>query len=406
MPTFRYKAVTEPGDVIEGELEAASQAAVIDHLRGRGFLPIRAEPLGERSLSAWLDRELGRRHRVSRQDVTTLIRELATLLKAGLALDQALTTLITFAEKEPLRELVKRILERVRGGASLTDAMAAEGRTFSRFSLGMVRAGETGGALDAVLAKTAEFMEKSHQSVQNLKSALLYPIILLVSAALSVGIIVTVVIPSFKEIFEDAGIALPLPTRIVMGVGTLAETAWWVPLVIALIGVLVVLRKRRDPEARQAFDRRLLGLPVIGSLFGKIEAMRMSYTLGMLLSNGVPLVSALSVVRTTLGNAAMAAAFAGIEAQVKEGKTFAGPLEETELFPKLATHLIRIGEESGQLETMLFRVADAYERDIQHSVQRLMTLLVPLLTFAIALLIAGIIVSILIPMLSINELAF
>ena len=221
----------------------------------------------------------------------------------------------------------------------------------------------------------------------------------------SVAIIITVVIPSFKEIFDQAGFALPLATRIVMGIGDVVAGFWWLPLIVGLLTVLVIARQRRDPEQRREWDRRLLRLPLVGSLMARVETTRMTYTLGMLLNNGVPLVSALGVVKGTLGNAAMENAFAQIEKQVREGKTFAGPLADAALFPSLATHLIRIGEESGRLEEMLFRVADTYEREVHQSIQRLMAILIPALTFGMALLIGGIIVSILVPMLSINQLA-
>jgi general secretion pathway protein F len=405
VPTFRFKAVSGPGDVVEGEMEAASQAAVLDHLRGQGYLPIRADEAGGRSIADLLKREVGSRGGLTRQDATAILRELSSLLRAGLAIDQALAVLINFTEKEPVKKLMGRVLERVRGGSSLADAMTAQGPVFDRFVIGMVRAGEAGGALDSVLAKTAEFMDKSHQSKQNLKSALIYPVVLFTSACISVAIIVTVVIPSFKEIFDQAGFALPLATKIVMGVGDVVSALWWLPPVLGALAVLVISRQRRDPEQRREWDRRLLRLPLIGGLAARVETTRMTYTLGMLLNNGVPLVSALGVVKGTLGNAAMEHAFEQIEKQVREGKTFAGPLADTALFPTLATHLIRIGEESGRLEEMLFRVADAYEREVHQAIQRLMAILIPALTFGMALLIGGIIVSILVPMLSINQLA-
>lgn len=405
MPNYRFKAVSGPGDVVEGEMEAISQAAVLDHLRGQGYMPIRADESAGRSLADLLKLEIRRRDRLSSQDLIAIMRELASLLRAGLALDHALGVLINFSEKESIKKLMGRVLERVRGGSSLADAMAAQGQVFDRFCIGMVRAGEAGGALDSVLAKTAEFMEKSHQSKQNLKSALIYPVVLFVSACVSVAIIVTVVIPSFKEIFDQAGFKLPLATKIVMTIGDIAAGWWWLPIVLGCVGALIFARQRRDPVRRRVLDRRLLRLPLIGSLMARVETTRMTYTLGMLLNNGVPLVSALPVVRGTLGNAAMEESFEHIEKQVREGKTFAGPLDKAGLFPTLATHLIRIGEESGRLEEMLFRVADAYEREVHQSIQRLMAILIPALTFGMALLIGGIIVSILVPMLSINQLA-
>ena len=406
MPVYRYKAVTEPGEMLEGDMEAPDQATVIEHLRNLGHFPIGAEERREGTLAGWLNRELGGGRRISRQDVVIVIHELSTLLRAGLTLDQALDVLIAFSERQTVKEMLKRVVDKVRGGLSLADAMAAQSDVFDRFSLGMIRAGEAGGSLEVVLAKTADYMEKSQQSKQKVKSALIYPVILLLTAFASVAVIVTVVIPNFKEIFDQAGIELPIATRIVMFVGSTAQQFWWIPVVVVLVAVVALKRHRRNPAGRRLWDRRVLRIPLFGALLTKVEVARMCYTLGMLLSNGVPLLASLSVVKETLGNAAMAHAFDHVEKQVKEGKTLAKPLEDSELFPKLATHLLRIGEESGRMEEMMFRIAETYDDEVQRSIQRMMTLLVPVLTFVMALLIAGIIVSILVPMLSINELAF
>lgn len=402
---FRYKAVTETGEVVEGDIEAPTQAAVIAHLRNLGHLPIRAEERSSGSLGSWFSRERRRRERLSRADLTMLLQDISMLIRAGLPLDQALETSVLYAEKPLVKSVVKRLLDKVRSGVSLADSMAAQGDTFDRFVVGMTRAGEASGALDLVLGKTAEFMERTHKSIQNLRSALLYPTILLVSTIVSVGIIVTVVIPNFQEIFTEAGFPLPLATRVVLGIGTIAERFWWLPVLAMLVTLLWIIRARQSTAGRLRWDRRLLNLPLIGDLLTKAEAARVSFTLGTLLGNGVTLLSALGVARETLNNQVMAVAFDGVQKKVKEGKSFARPLAEAGVLPKLATHLLRIGEESGRLEEMLFRVAETYEVEVQRSIQRLLTLLVPALTLTMGLLIGGIVVSILLPMLSINTLA-
>ncbi len=405
MALFRYKAVTETGEVVEGEIEAPTQAAVIAHLRTLGHLPIRADEQQSGSLTQWFDREVRRRERLSRTDLTMLLQDLSMLIRAGLPLDQALETSVQYAEKPLVKTVVKRLLDKVRSGGSLAESMSAQGDTFDRFVIGMTRAGETSGALDLVLAKTAEFMERAHKSLQNLRSALLYPMILLISTIISVGVIVTVVIPNFQQIFTEAGFPLPLATRIVLGVGTVAERFWWLPVLVLLITVLWIVRARQSEAGRLRWDRRLLNLPLIGDLLTKAEAARVSFTLGTLLGNGVPLLAALGVARETLTNRVMAVAFEAVQKKVKEGKSFARPLEEAGVLPRLATHLLRIGEESGRLEDMLFRVAETYEVEVQRGIQRLLTLLVPTITLLMGLMIGGIVVSILLPMLSINTLA-
>lgn len=407
MPLFRYKAVTEPGEILEGDMEAPSRAAVIEQLRAQGYLPLRAEEASAGGgVADLLRRDLVRKRALSHRDMTIVIRETATLLRAGLPVDQSLDVLVRFAEKPQVREILKRVVDKVRGGTSLADAMAAQGDTFDRFCIGMVRAGEAGGALDLALTRTADFMERSQKARQNFKSALLYPAILLISAVISIAIMVTVVIPNFQQIFADAGYELPLPTRIVLATGTLAQGFWWLPVAILAAIAAAIASRRRTREGRIALDRRLLRLPLLGDLLTKAEIARFGFTLGMLIANGVPLVAALSVAREALDHPAIAAAVGDVEKQVKEGKPFAAPLAETGMFPTLATHLVRIGEESGKLEEMLFRVADIYDGEVQRATQRLLTLLVPVLTVVMAVLIGGIIISILMPMLSISQLAF
>ncbi len=309
MPLFRYKAVTEPGEILEGDMEAPTRAAVIEQLRAQGYLPIRAEEaVGAAGLVDLLRRDIGRKRALSHRDMTMVIRETATLLRAGLPVDQTLDVLVRFAEKPAVREVLKRVVDKVRGGTSLAEAMAAQGDTFDRFCIGMVRAGEAGGALDVALTRTADFMERSQKARQSFKSALLYPAILLISAVISIAIMVTVVIPNFQQIFADAGYELPLPTRIVLATGTIAQGFWWLPVIVVAGIALAVAARRRTLEGRIALDRRLLRLPLLGDLLTKAEVARFGFTLGMLIANGVPLVAALSVAREALDHPAISAA--------------------------------------------------------------------------------------------------
>ncbi len=404
MPIYRYRALTQPGEIVEGDLEAPDQGSVLDYLRARGYLPLRAEERREDGGGAGF--RLGRRRRRGRQDEVQVYRELATLLSAGLALDQALELMISYATRPAVAEVMTRVLASVRDGATLSKSMAAQPEVFDRFGLGMVRAGEAGGTLDKALGRTATYLENAERAKQGLKSALIYPAILMVSAGVSIVVIIAVVIPNFADIFRQAGVELPLATRIVVGIGQLAESYWWVPVVAVLLFVLVVLQGRRSEVGRRSWDRRALRVPLIGPILTKSEVARFSYTLGMLIGNGVPLLAALAVARATVRNAAISAAVAEAEVQVKEGRPLADPLSRAQVFPEHATHLIRIGEESGNLEDMLFRVSEMYDEKVQQDTKRLLTLLTPALTLGMALVISGIIVSILVPMLSIHQMAF
>ncbi len=404
MPAYRYKAVTTSGDVVEGEMEASSQSAVIEKLHDLGHLPIRADEREAASGWRWLAHDLFARRRVSRKDVALVTREFATLLEAGLPLDRALEILINLAEGEGVRKLLERVLEAVRGGASLADALAAQGRSFPRFYVSMVRAGESGGTLEEVLARLADFLEKSHTLTENVKSALVYPAILVTMAGASVVLLLTVVVPQFKPLFEDAGQALPLATQVIISAGAFFQNYWWA-IALAVVGLVLLGRHQlATPAGRYGWDASLLRIPLLGDLVTKLEIARFSRTLGTLLHNGVALLSALGIARETLGNVVIARAVEGVARRAKDGQGLAGPLMAARVFPSLAVQLVRVGEETGRLEEMLLRVADIYDREVQRSVDRLMALLVPILTIGLGVLIAGIIVSVLVAILSVNRL--
>ena len=406
MPTFHYKAVSSSDEVVEGKMEARSQSAVIERLHELGHLPIRADEVPQGKPAGWLTRDLFAERPVSRKAVGLVTRELATMLGAGLPLERSLEILVNLAEKENLRKLLVRVLDGVRGGSSLADAMAAEGGTFPRFYVSMVRAGESGGALDAVLARLADFLEKAQALTESVRSALIYPAILLVMAGLSVVVLLTVIVPEFKPLFEDAGEALPLATQIIVGLGEVFARYWWLMGLAVVAAVWLLRRRLANPAFRYRWDGLILRLPLFGDLVKKIQVARFSRTLGTLLRNGVTLLSALAIVRETLGNAVIARAIEALTAGLKEGQGLAEPLAAAAVFPNLSIQLVRVGEETGQLEEMLIKVADIYDREVERTIQRLLDLLVPALTIGLGVLIAVIIASVLVAFLSVNELAF
>ncbi|MFZ1494769.1 MAG: type II secretion system F family protein [Candidatus Competibacter denitrificans] len=406
MPRYRYEAVDASGEVLRDDMEAPSQEAVIAQLRDGGVLPLSvAEAKGGFLRSALGQPLFSKRRALSRKAVTLITQQLASLLSAGMPLDRALTILISVSEDEHTKPLLERVQEKVRGGSTLADALEAQG-VFSRFYLNMVRAGEAGGALETVLKRLTEFLERSQALRETVTSALIYPIILLSVAALSVIILLTFVVPQFQRLFADAGKALPLATQIVIAVGDGFRHYWWVGLIV--IGLIVTVARQRlsQPENRLRWDRRLLRIPLLGDLIAKVETARLSRTLGTLLGNGVSLLNALTIVRETLSNRVLANALGEVSEHTKTGRGLAEPLLETGNFPKLAVQMIRVGEETGQLQEMLLQVADTYDNEVQTSVKRLLMLLEPALILGLGVIIAGIIMSILVAILSLNELAF
>ncbi len=406
MPRYRYEAVDNAGEMLRDEIEAPTLEAAVERLRDQGLLPLSVHEAKGGFLRGGLGQPwFSKRRALSRKSVTLLTQQLANLLHAGMPLDRALTILISVSENEQTQTLLERVQEKVRGGSSLADALEAQG-AFSRFYLNMIRAGEAGGALEVVLKRLTEFLERSQALRETVTSALIYPIILLSVSALSVIILLTFVVPQFQQLFADAGKALPLATQIVIAVGDSFRHYWWVGAMLLMLLIAALRQQLSQPASRARWDRWFLSLPLFGDFIAKVETARLSRTLGTLLSNGVSLLNALTIVRETLTNQVLAIALGEVAEQVKTGRGLAEPLLEAGNFPKLAVQMIRVGEETGQLQEMLLQVADTYDGEVQTAVKRMLTLLEPALILGLGVIIAGIIMSILVAILSLNELAF
>lgn len=404
MTRFRYQAATVAGEVLEGEMEAASQEWVIRQLQSQGHFPIRAEEVAARSIPRLDRRRLLRPRRISRQDISLITLELSTLLQSGVTLDKSLAILTDLAEHEAQRELLANIHKAVRGGASLSAALEGQkGGLFSRFYLNMVRAGESSGALDMTLGRLSEFMERSRKLQETLVSALIYPAILATMAVLSVFVLLTFVIPSFAEMFQDLGQELPWPTRVVIGVGGFLQSYWWLIALVITLGVYSIRYQLRSPARRQLWDARLLRVPLVGKLVAQHEAARFTRTLGTLLSNGVPVLQAILIAKEVIGNQAIASSVQRIASSLKEGQSLARALAAVQVFPRLTGHLLQVGEQTGNLEAMLLRLADIYEREVQTAVQRLVVVIEPALILGLGLVVGGIILSVLMALLGVNE---
>ncbi len=405
MPMYHYRALTASGSPAEGEMEAADEAALIARLKESGHLPISAQPVavgGSGSGGGILARL--RSH--SSAQITVFTRELARLLGAGVSLDRSLTILASVAEDERERKMTTRLIEEIRGGSTFATALESEGSPFSRLYISMVRAGEEGGALNIVLDRLADYLEKSKEFRASVSAALIYPTILLVVSVLSLILLLTLVVPQFQRMFDEAGAALPLPTQVVIALSGWLQSYWWVLLAILLVLLLGIPRLLARPDTKLAWDKWLLSLSGIGPLIKKIEVARFCRTLSTLLSNGVSLLSALAIVKETLENTFLAQSVDQISESLKEGDTLSAPMLDTDVFPKLACHMVRVGEETGRLDDMLMDVSEVYDQEVAQSLRKMLSLLEPLLILTLGVLIAGIIFSILLALLSVNELAF
>jgi general secretion pathway protein F len=408
MPVFRYKAVNNAGDVAAGELDAANESEIVERLRDQGLMPMQVvAAAGDRAAGAQpaaRRKSLFAPRRVTRTHLLSITRELATLLRAGLPLDRALEILIGLATAEPVAVLLQNVRDSVRGGKSLSQALDMHREVFSRFYVNIVRAGEAGGALGVVLSRLADTMERNKELRESVVSALIYPTILIFVAVASIMVLLVFVVPTFQQTFQQAGKALPLPTQIVILVGTGLRQYWWAMLLFVVAVVWLFRRRLRRPEVRYRWDGRLLRMPLLGDLLAKVEVARFARTLATLLGNGVTLLSGLSIVKETMTNSVLANALDGVVTRLREGKGFGRPLIETGIYPRLATQMILVGEESGRLEEMLVRVADVFDREVATSIKRFLAVLEPVMILTLAVMVLAIVLSILMGIVGMSEL--
>ena len=398
MASFHYKAVTPAGETVEGRMDAASIEDVIARLQEQGNVPLEAgDAAGGGSLFGGL-----RRKTLGGAALVEFTRQLGILLHAGLPLDRSLQMLQELPEGERARHVVTRIRDRVRGGSSLSRALEEEHGVFPKLYLSMVRAGEAGGALDAALARLADYLERARTLRESVIGALVYPAFLLFGVLGSLVLLLAFVLPQFVPIFHDMNVPIPFITRALMAIGSLLHD--WGLLLLAVLVVLGlwIAARMRDPEIRRAFDARLLRVRVLGPLLLKVDTARLLRTLGSLLKNGVSLLSALGIARQVVSNRELSAQLAPATDAVKGGDSLSRALATHTAFPKLAIQITMVGEESGTLDSMLLRAADTYDGEVKSAIDKMLAALVPVLTIVMALLVAGIMLSILLPLLSLT----
>ncbi len=395
MPRFIYKAVTPAGQIVEGEVLAVTRSEVIEQLHAEGSILIRASQASEGLLAGFVSAHLFGHRRLSPTDIVVITQEMATLLHAGVPTDRALQLLAGLAEGHAKRNFVNGLLESVRSGASLADALERHKEVLPSFYIGMLRAGEAAGNLDSVLERLAEVLTRTQAVKETVRTAMYYPLIVLVVAALSIAILLTAVVPEFRPIFESTGATLPMSTKVIIAASDAMQHYWWA-MVVGAAGITGALwYSYRRPAGRLRWDELILKLPLIGNAVTKMEVVRFSRTLGTLLASGVVALSALSIATKTLTNRAVAQQIADIAGRLKKGEGLAVPLRSAKVFPSLAVQLIQVGEEAGQLDAMLLRVADIYDEEVKRTVQRLLSLLTPVITIGLGLLVAVIIGSML-----------
>jgi len=397
MPLYHYKALNARGDVLEAQMEAASEAEVVARLQEQGHLPMEARLASEGGgLGSF--KLLLQPNAFGGQRLVLFTQQLATLLGAGQPLDRALTILLELPDEDKARNTVADIREAVRGGAPLSTALERQHGTFSRLYINMVRAGEAGGSLHDTLQRLADYLERSRALKGRVVNALIYPAILLVVVGLAMLFLLGYVVPQFSQMYESLDVALPWFTRIVLAIGQFVA-GWWL-LLIAIPAVLAlwVDRKRRDTVVRDRFDAWILQRKLVGSLIARLETARLARTLGTLLRNGVPLLGALGIARNVLGNRALAADVENAANAVKNGRALSTSLGAGKRFPRLALQMIQVGEESGALDTMLLKTADTFEAQTAQALDRMLAALVPAVTLILAAVVGAVIIAVLVPL--------
>jgi general secretion pathway protein F len=400
---YRYKAVTPAGEILEGQMDVASNDDVIAKIQDAGNIALEVSGAGEAGSSGTGLGGLFQRSAMGPTQVLQFTQQLSTLLGAGQPLDRALQILLELPESEKARRIIERIRDHVRGGAPLSDALEGEPQVFSRLYVNMVRAGEIGGSLDNTLARLANYLERSKALKESVINALIYPAILVVMVFGALFVLLVFVVPQFAPMFQDMNVELPMVTKIVLFIGNTLRDAWWAIAGLVFIAIIFVRRQLADPPTKLAFDAWTLRQRVVGALVAKLETARLARTLGTLLKNGVPLLTALGIARNVLGNTALTEAVDRATEEVKTGGGLAFALGHSKRFPKLALQMVSVGEESGSLDDMLLKVADTFDVDARNTVDRLLAALVPVLTVFMTAVVAVIMMAILLPILNITS---
>ncbi len=408
VPVYAWQGLSADGRRLSGSLEAEGARAARARLRRDGVFPtaLREDTAAAGGGEGLIDRLFGesRNARLRPAELALVSRQLATLMAAGVPAVEALDAVAEQAERPAERRILQAVREDVVGGSALADALARHPASFPVLYSGMVRAGEAAGALDLVLGRLASWTETQSQLASKLRNALAYPILMLVASLGIVGFLLAFVVPKVTRIFEDQRQALPLPTRLLLGVSNLLLDNLGVVLFLAAATVAGALVALRRPPIRLKLDRMLLRAPVIGPLVTRVAVARFARTLATLLAGGLPLLEALPIAGEVSGNGAMADAVRQAALAVREGRALAPTLRELGLFPPLLVHMVRVGERSGEIEGMLERVSDAYEGEVEGALATLTAVLEPALILVMGGIVLFIVLAILLPIFEINSL--
>ncbi len=391
MPVWTYSARTASGEIKKSEIDVRTKEDVVSHLRRQKLIPIkiREKPKSLGSISFG--------NPVKTRELVIMTRQFATMVNAGLPLVQALDILAKQSDNKALQATIVEVQNDVESGNTLADALRAHPKVFQPLYINMVAAGETGGILDTILLRLASFLEATESLARKVKGAMIYPVVISVVAIGAVVILLLFVIPTFATMFESLGQQLPLPTRIVVAMSKYLQGYWWAMLGAIGGSVFVFRRWVATPDGRLIADRMLLKVPVLGNLARKSAVARFTRTLGTLLSSGVTILDGLEITARTSGNRVIHDAVMGSRASIAGGESISEPLRLSGVFPPMVTQMINVGEETGDLDGMLSKIADFYDEEVDVAVESLLKALEPMMIVILGSVVGGMIVAMYLP---------
>ena len=395
MPVFTFSGKSETGEKIAGERVAANKQVLAAQLR-------------KERITAGTIREKGKEFvmptfgsgKVKTKEIAVFFRQFSVMIDAGLPLVQCLEILAANQENQAFQKTLNGVRSTVEGGASLANAMRLYPKIFDDLTTNMIEAGETGGILDIILQRLAQYVEKAVKLRAAVKSALIYPVSVVSLAFLIVGALLKWVVPIFSNLFAGLGVALPLPTRVVMGLSAFVGQFWWF-FILGIVALVVGVKQiRKNVRARYYMDYGMLKMPIIGILMRKIAVARFTRTLGTLITSGVPILEGLSITARTSGNAVLEEALMKVRKAIEEGRTIVDPLRESGVFPSMVTQMIGVGEATGAMDAMLQKIADFYEDEVDAATKDMLAMLEPIIISLLGVMIGGIVISLYMPLFS------
>lgn len=402
MPTFKYKAKNNMGKVIDGTIDAQNEAAAAAALRQKRLDVVSIS--GMSGLDNFLASLTKKGGKVTTKDVVVFSRQFSTMVNAGLPILQGLSIVAEQAENPEFRVVMTKVRDDISNGIPLSEAMAKFPKVFSTLYVNMVKAGEQGGILDVIFERLSEYLEKAEGVARKVKSAMMYPIVVMSVACLVVIFLMVKVVPTFRDVFASFGAKLPAPTQFLINVSDfLSSKKAFLIVIFLVVAWIAITMYRKTKTGAYNWDKMILGLPVFGILAQKAAVAKFARTLGTLIKSGVPIMDALETVAKTSGNLVLEKAILNARDSVREGKTLTQPLKESKVFPPMVTQMINVGEETGALDTMLSKIADFYEDEVDAAVEGLTSIIEPILIVFLGVTIGFIVVAMFMPMFEIGN---